>query len=497
MRGIRWWVLLVAGPLGLLVAVAAPPLGIFEEPLRQLGVTPEALPMMERTVQCMLGLLWWMLCWWLGEVVPIAVTALLPAAIAPLLGPLRWESSGGAQPIAATELLRAYADPIVLLFLGSFLLAQALQRYELDRRWALWMLSRAGVARTYPRVLLVLMLAVMSVSAWLNNTATAALFMPVAVGIAQQLGQPHGGMAAACVLGVAWAASIGGMTTIVGTAPNGIAVGVLRQHGVEIGFVQWLAFGFPAGMLLLLCGWMVLRQHFRLSGAMEPGVQEYLLRSYHELAPISPAQRRVIAVGTAVVLGWLLQPLLQQLPGLHWLQEWNTVLLGAMLLFVLPAGKGKGALLEWRHAQQIDWGTLLLFGGGLALSGLLVQTQTAAVLTRLLTDALGSVPVMVSVFGLILAANLSTEVLSNTALAALLLPVVAPLLPVLGLPQLPMVVAMAMATSCAFMLPVATPPNAIAYATGILPLLQMVRVGVAMNLLSTVVLGVMVLLVGL
>ena len=497
MRGIRWWVLLVAGPLGLLAAVVAPPLGIFEEPLRHLGVAPEALPMMEQTVQRVLGLLWWMLCWWLGEVVPLAVTALLPAAVAPLLRLLRWESTGGAQPIAATELLRAYADPIVLLFLGSFLLAQALQRYELDRRWALWMLSRAGVARTYPRVLLVLMVAVMSVSAWLNNTATAALFMPVAVGIAQQIGQPRGGMAAACVLGVAWAASIGGMTTIVGTAPNGIAVGVLRQYGMEIGFVQWLAFGLPAGVVLLLCGWMVLRWRFRLSGAMDAAAQEYLLRSYRELAPLSPAQRRVIAVGAAVVLGWLLQPLLQQLPGLRWLQEWNTVLLGAMLLFVLPAGRNEGALLEWRHAQQIDWGTLLLFGGGLALSGLLVQTQTAAVLTRLLTDALGSVPVMVSVLGLILAANLSTEVLSNTALVALLLPVVTPLLPALSLPQLPMVVAIALATSCAFMLPVATPPNAIAYATGILPLPQMVRTGVAMNLLSTVVLGVMVLWAGL
>jgi sodium-dependent dicarboxylate transporter 2/3/5 len=150
MRGIRWWVLLVAGPLGLLAAVVAPPLGIFEEPLRHLGVAPEALPMMEQTVQRVLGLLWWMLCWWLGEVVPLAVTALLPAAVAPLLRLLRWESTGGAQPIAATELLRAYADPIVLLFLGSFLLAQALQRYELDRRWALWMLSRAGWrARTH------------------------------------------------------------------------------------------------------------------------------------------------------------------------------------------------------------------------------------------------------------------------------------------------------------------------------------------------------------
>ena len=497
MRGIRWWVLLVAGPLGLLAAVVAPPLGIFEEPLRQLGVTPEALPMMERTVQRVLGLLWWMLCWWLGEVAPLAVTALLPATIAPLLGLLRWKSNGGVQPIVASEILRAYADPVVLLFLGSFLLAQALRQYELDRRWALWMLSRTGVTRTYARVLLVLMLAVMSVSAWLNNTATAALFMPVAVGIAQQIRLPQSGMATAFVLGVAWAASIGGMTTIVGTAPNGIAVGVLRQYGAEIGFVQWLSFGLPAGIVLLLCGWAVLRWRFQLSGAVDAAAQEYLLRSYLELARLSPAQRRVIAVGTAVVLGWLLQPLLQRLPGLHWLQEWNTVLLGAVLLFVLSAGRGEGALLEWRHAQQIDWGTLLLFGGGLALSGLLVQTQTAAVLTRLLTDALGGVPVMVSIFGLLLAANLSTEVLSNTALAALLLPVVAPLLPVLGLPQLPMVVAMAMATSCAFMLPVATPPNAIAYATGMVSLPQMVRVGVAMNLLSTVVLGLLVLLAGL
>ncbi|MDW8224957.1 MAG: DASS family sodium-coupled anion symporter [Bacteroidota bacterium] len=491
----RWWVGMFVGLAGCAGILLLPPLGIVEEHVVALGVRAEHVSSVVLSVQRVLALLWWMLWWWVGEVVPLPVTALLPALVGPFLG-LVSPRDGQVEPLPLRAFMQGYADPIVFLFLGTFVLAEGLREYGVDRRWALRLLRHPWVMRSPRRLLFAVMLGSAAVSMWMNNTATAALFMPIAVGIMLHL-QPRQGrdaaeLGATLVLGVAWAASIGGMMTIVGTAPNGIAVGILRQYGIEVGFLEWIRYGLPAGSILLLLAWVVLSASMHPSQGSLRNAWEYLEQDIEDAAPMGKGARRVLAVFASVVVLWLCVPLLSGwLPGLRAVDTWSIALLGAAALFLLPSGERRGSLLQWDAAQRIDWGTLLLFGGGLSLSGLLVTTGAATVLTHLLVRALSGVPPVVVLGLLLLAANLATELMSNTALAALLLPLVVPLLGALGVPVEPATVVLAMVTSCAFMLPVATPPNAIAYATQLVPLPQMVRRGIAMNIISTLVLAVL------
>lgn len=490
---VRWWLGAVFGVTGFAGMLAIPPLAPILQVLAEMGVPSESAAVAALSIQRTLGLVWWMLWWWIGEVVPLPVTALLPALVGPLLGLMQLQD-GRVQPLSVRTFLQGYADPIVLLFLGTFVLAEALREYGIDRRWALWLLRRPWVMRSPRRLLFAVMVGSAVVSMWMNNTATAAMFMPVAVGIMLHLqpGRERGAaeLGSALVLGVAWAASIGGMMTIVGTAPNGIAVGVLRQYGVEVGFLEWMRYGLPAGAILLLLAWVVLSASMHHSQKSSQNAWGQLGQDAGWAAPMGKGARRVLVVFATVVVLWLCVPLLSGwLPGLKGVDVWSIALLGAAALFLLPSGERPGSLLEWSAAQRIDWGTLLLFGGGLSLSGLLVATGTAAVLTHLLARVLSGVPSIVVLGLLLLAANLATELMSNTALAALLLPLVVPLLSTLGVPVEPATVVLAMVTSCAFMLPVATPPNAIAYATRLVPLPQMVHRGILMNVISTLVLA--------
>lgn len=494
----QWWGGLLLGVGGFAFLVLLPPLPPLYEAVRAVGTAPEHLLPVAVSVQRVLALLWWMLCWWVGEVVPLPVTALLPAVVGPLLGLVRVQGEE-LQGLPLRSFVHSYADPVVLLFLGSFIVAEALREYGVDQRWALWLLSRRWVVRSPARLLLSTMGATAALSMWMNNTATAAMLMPVVVGIlahvrAQLDGAALRRLGMALTLGVAWSSSLGGMMTIVGTAPNGIAVGVLRQQGVEVSFLGWLAYGVPVGVGLLLVGWFMLLWRTRLTTIPLQTVHSYIAERYRELPPLEPAARRALLVFAGVVLGWLAVPFLAELwPALKRLDIWNIALVGAVALFVLPAPRQPGALLSWRVAQRIEWGTLLLFGGGLSLSSLLVETNAAAVATHVLVGFSKWIPSLLLLALLLLAANFGTEVMSNTALAALLLPLVAPLVASLGLPMEATLIAMALVSSCAFILPVATPPNAIAYATGMIDLADMMRVGVLMNLISTLVLTLLVL----
>jgi len=480
---LRWWLGLLLGVGGFIVGMVLPPVEPLVRQVSAQGVG-DAVEV-ARSIQHVLALLWWMLCWWIGEVVPLPVTALLPALVGPLLGLVQPQSDGGVRALPLRAFLQGYADPIVFLFLGSFLLAEALREYGIDRRWGLWLLSRRVVLRSPRYLLLAVMVGGAFLSMWMNNTATAAVLMPVVVGIVFRLqgSASEQGLAAALVLGVAWAASIGGMMTVVGTAPNGIAVAVLRQHGVEVDFLRWLGYGLPAGGILLVVAWRVLVWSFRVPVRFPHAVEEVVGQGREPLS--AKGAWRVLGVFLVVVLLWLLAPVVPLLRGV---EVWMVALAGAVALFVLPAGEGGKRLVSWEVAQRIDWGTLLLFGGGLSLSGLLVETRAAAVLTQMLAGALAGTSPLLMIGVLLLVANFATELVSNTALAALLLPLVVPLLPQLGIPVEPVAIAVAMVSSCAFMLPVGTPPNAIAYATRCVPLSRMIAVGIRMNLLSTLVL---------
>lgn len=441
----------------------------------------DALPPDARLV---LALAIWMALWWMTEAVPLAVTALLPLVILPTF------SSLGFASVAAP-----YASGIIFLFLGGFLLGLALQHCGLHQRIALTVLVKAGSG---PRRLVGgFMLVTALISMWMSNTVTAMIVAPIGLSVIQtfreQLDPAHSPMepfdafAAAILLGIAYAASIGGMGTPIGTPPNLIMTGYLRSHyGMDVSMIEWMRIALPVLVLLLPATWLWLCfVCFRLPHTVAgPAVRDVLRTRLAERGPLSPAERRVGAIFVVVAVCWVLRPQLAAWSGLHGLDDAVIALTGALLLFLTPSGRGRGErLLDWGAAQTLPWDVLLLFGGGLSLAAAISATGADAPITAMLSG-LANVPEVVVVLVLALVIVFSGELTSNTAAAAAIMPVLAALCAARGLDVLPLFMVATLASSCGFMLPVATPPNAIAYATGLVPMRQMLRAGLGVNLIG-------------
>ena len=419
-----------------------------------------------------------MAVWWVTEAVPIAVTALLPVTLLPLMGVM--DITAAAAP---------YANPLIFLFLGGFMLAAALQRWNLHRRIALHILGLAG--HSLDRLVAGFMAATAGLSMWVSNTATAALMLPIGVSVLvlleeQELTSDHSrNFARALLLGIAFGANIGGMATLIGTPPNALLAGYLaEQHALQIGFVQWMAVGLPAALLLLLaCWWVLCRRAFPLPARHIEGIEALLERQRSALGTMSAPEWRVALVFAAVALAWLGRPLLELLlPGAG-LSDPGIAVLGALLLFLIPA---TGGLLQWENTSQLPWGVLVLVGGGLSLGAAITSSGLSEAVIVMLGD-LGGWPLwlliaLVASLGLLL-----SHVTSNTATAATLLPLAAALALTLEQSPLLLSVPVALAASCAFMLPVATPPNAIVFGSGRLEVADMVRAGWQLSLVALVV----------
>lgn len=435
-----------------------------------------------------------MATWWITEVLPIPVTALLPLALLPLLGTSTME-----------EAAAPFADPIIFLFLGGFMIAQAMQRWDLHRRLALGIILRTGTA---PRRLIGgFMVATAFLSMWVSNTAVAVMMLPIGLSViavvgghAAEVGKEGttappvpGTFGVALLLGVAYAASIGGVATLIGTPPNALLAGYMaREHGVEIGFGAWMLVGLPLTLILLPITWLLLtRVLFRIGpGSSEGGSEsdqasaDSLQRLWDELGAITTPERRVSVIFTVTALAWISRPLLNNwIPGLT---DAGIAVGAAILLFSLPAGGGRdGPLLNWEWASRIPWGILLLFGGGLSLAGAISRTGLAAWIGEALTIAAG-VPLVILLLLVASVIVFLTELTSNTATAAAFLPILAGLAVALGQDPLLFTVIAALAASCAFMLPVATPPNAVVFGSGAIQMEEMVRAGFLLNLLVIV-----------
>lgn len=429
-----------------------------------------------------------MAAWWVTEAVPIPVTALLPVALLPLLGVM--DIADAAAP---------YANPLIFLFLGGFMIAAALQRWNLHRRIALHILGLTG--HGLDRLVAGFMTATAALSMWVSNTATAALMLPIGVSVLvlleeQEVAPEHGrNFARALLLGIAFGANIGGMATLIGTPPNALLAGYLaEQYGVQVGFVQWMAVGLPAALILLLaCWWVLCRRVFPLPSRRIEGIEDLIARQQAALGGMTVPERRVALVFAAVALAWLGRPLLETaLPGAG-LSDPGIAVLGALLLFLIPAGGGfRGGLLQWEATAQLPWGVLVLVGGGLSLGTAISSSGLSGAVVVGLGD-LGGWPVW-AVIGLVaLVAMLLSHVTSNTATAATLLPLAAALALSLGQSPLLLTVPVALAASCAFMLPVATPPNAIVFGSGRLEVPDMVRAGWQLSLLALAVVTLVVL----
>lgn len=415
------------------------------------------------------GLALLLAAFWIGEVLPNAVTALLPAILLPPLG------------IASLEAATApYADPVIFLFLGGFALGAAMQRTGLHRRIGLLIVARAG---TSPRRLVAGFLGGAGfLSMWVSNSAAAIMLLPVALSVAalhaRAGGREDANLAVSLLLSVAFGASIGGMATLIGTPPNALLVAFLaREHGIRIGFAEWMLLGVPLALLLLVAAWIILtRLHPVPPGAdLAPAIAAERAAQ----GRMSAAERRVLALFAAVAAAWLLRPVL--LPALS---DPAIALTGMVALFVLPDGSGR-ALLRWEEMKDTPWGVLILFGGGLSLAAAITGSGLAAWLGGRLAG-LGGLPLPLLVFAAVLAMGAVTSVTSNTAAAATFLPLGAAVAVGIGQPALTLALPLALSASAAFLLPVATPPNAVVFASGQVTAGQMARAGALLHLAAAV-----------
>ena len=412
-----------------------------------------------------------MATWWVTEALPLPVTALLPVPLLPALGIV------GIDAAAAP-----YANPLVFLFLGGFLLASGVQRHDLHRRVALAVVAFAG---PQPERLVAGVLGATAVlSMWVSNTATAAMMLPIALSLAglaaDESDQHHARrFTVAILLAIAFGANIGGIATLVGTPPNALLAGFLADtHGIEIGFGEWMLVGVPvAAVLLVLAWWLLARRVFHVGAQPLPGVGDYVASERAALGALSSAQRRVVLVVGLAAVGWLTRPLLSAWAPELALTDAGIGVACALLLFVLPSGSLRGpALLDWRGTRDLSWGVLILVGGGLSL-GAAIQASGLAefIAAQLQGTHAWSVPAVVLIIALV-TIGLS-HVTSNTATTATLLPIAVSLAAAAGQPVMTLAAAVALSASCAFMLPVATPPNAIVFASERLRVVDMIHGG--------------------
>jgi sodium-dependent dicarboxylate transporter 2/3/5 len=435
------------------------------------------------------GLAGWMALWWLTAVVPLEATSLLPIVALPLVT---------ERPVG--QVTASYANPVIFLFLGGFFLAATLERWHLHRRFALATVRVAGTQAS--RVLLAFMLASAFLSMWISNTATAVMMLPIAMAVidGSEEGSPGngkmaGGFPVALLLGVAYACSIGGVATLIGTPPNAILAGAVSDLlGADLGFGRWLGIGLLASIPMLLGCWALLIWVFGVRGGL-PRLASVVESEKRSLGPLSGAEKYILAVFGATALAWILRAPKTiggvRIPGLSdWLpniSDAGIAVAAAVLLFVIPLPKSRHAVaLNWQSARKVPWGILLLFGGGLALAAAFADSGLTEWIGGALERLRGAPLILVYLATAALFVFL-TELTSNTATAALGMPLMVGVAGGLGIAPLPLMVTAAMASSMAFMLPVATPPNAIVFGSGRIRSGDMARAGLWLNFLAILV----------
>lgn len=446
-----------------------------------------------------LAVMIWMAAWWLTAAIDISATALLPVVLFPLLG------IAGIGDVTAS-----YGSDVIFLFLGGFILALAIQRWGLDKRIALFTLRRAGTRP--PALIGGFMFVTAFMSMWVSNTATAAMMLPIALSVIdllmrQRTGKgldQRGGFAAAdpdnqnfalaVLLGIAYAASIGGVGTIIGSPPNGILVRFVEQtYGQSVSFADWMLIGGPFVAVFLPMAWLIVtRVLFPVRLAAIAGSGDLIENEYRRLGRLTMGERLTLGVFGATVSAWIFRPLLIDLEiyglaPLANLTDAGIAMIAALAVFVLPVKPRECQfVMDWSTAERLPWGVLILFGGGLALAAA-VQANGVAEFLGAQATALAFLPPVLVVMGVTLMIIFLTELTSNTATTATMVPVLAALAPGLGVAPSLLIVPCTIAASCAFMMPVATPPNAIVFGSGFITIGQMCKAGFWLNLLGVTI----------
>ena len=459
---------LVSGPLSFILVI------LFFHPE---GLTLQANAIIASTV--------WMAIWWITEAIPISVTALLPIILFPLTGGLE-----------LSETTASYGHKYVFLYLGGFIIAIAMQKWNLHKRIALNIISFIGT--NVIKIILGFMVATAFLSMWISNTATAVMMLPIAMAIVDQLKDNPDTIenenkifGKALMLGIAYSASIGGISTLIGTPPNLILAGVVEEtFGYEITFSTWFKFGFPISLILLFLCWKYLTGiAFKFEQKSFPGGIKEIKKQLQKIGTISYEEKLIALIFTLTAIAWVTRDILKLI--IPVIDDTIIVMISALIIFLLPTNDKKRRLINWEEASKLPWGILLLFGGGMALASGFKESGLALWIGTQMT-LLDGINLFLLLFVLIASVNFLTEITSNLATTAMLLPILYPMAMTIDIHPFILMVSAAVAASCAFMLPVATPPNAVVFGSGYLRIPDMVRVGIWMNVLSIILLSVFV-----
>jgi sodium-dependent dicarboxylate transporter 2/3/5 len=421
-----------------------------------------------------LGLGLWMATWWISEATPVAVTAFLPLIVAPLVGiaPIKVATS-------------SYAHPLIFLFLGGFLISIAMERWNLHKRIALKAMTLVGTKPSHQIGGLMAVTAFLSM--WMSNTATAVMMLPIGLSIIEMVNQnqdkPNQTFSKAMLLSIAFSASIGGLATLIGTPPNALMAAYLSEsYQIEIGFGQWMLVGVPLSLTMLVLCWGILTKVcFKVNSEKSVDTSEMFKQKLSALGAMNKGEKLVLMFFTMAALGWIFRPLLAKATGLA-ISDTGIAMFVGLMLFVVPVDRKKDIrVLSWDDTKKLPWGVLLLFGGGLALAGLIKKSGLAGFIGSQL-ESTANFPMLAAVLIVTITIMFLTEVTSNTATTASFLPLLGPIAVTLSDGPLMLVIPAALAASCAFMMPVATPPNAIVFSSGQLLISDMAKAGLWLNI---------------
>ena len=428
----------------------------------------------------------WIAIWWVTEAIPIAATALLPIILFPL--------SEGMELPTTTE---SYGHKYVFLYLGGFLIAIGIEKWNLHKRIAINIISFIGT--DVRKVILGFMIATAFLSMWISNTATSVMMLPIGVAIIKQLKDNPASsenentiFGKALMLGIAYSASIGGIATLIGTPPNLVMAGVISEiYNYEITFFKWFIFGFPISIILLFFCWYYITKIAYVFNQKEfPGGKSEINRLKNNLGPISYEEKIIAIIFASAGFCWITRSFFLQ-SILPVIDDTIIAISFGLILFVIPSKAKTNTLLNWKDTIQLPWGVIILFGGGMAIAKAFEISGLAIWLGELMTT-LNALPLFILIIVLIAAVNFLTEITSNLATTAMILPVLASLAFEIGVHPFGIMIGAAVAASCAFMLPVATPPNAIVFGSGYLKISDMVSKGIVLNVFSIILIAVMI-----
>lgn len=458
-------------------------IGLFLGPL--LFIVFQFLPfeIISEKADTVIATAFWMVIWWITEAVSISVTALLPLLLFPVFKVMAIDSVGAN-----------YGSPIVFLFFGGFVLALAIEKVNLHKRIALNIIKKTGT--TPNKVILGFMIATAFMSMWISNTACTVVMLPIAMSVISLLMNDSDGFtkqdqnfALSVMLGIAFSANAGGIATVIGTPPNSILIGLLEnEYHIEVSFFKWMLIGLPVSIILIAVIYFVLvKWMFPNKGLVFNASKDVINVELKKLGKTSAKEKQVLIIFGVMVFLWVFRTLINSLiPGLG-LSDTMISIVGALALFCIPFNLKQGDfILHWNDTQKLSWGILILFGGGLALANGMSDSGIIEIIATNISNSEISVLLMATL--LITLMLFMTELMSNVALTAVLAPVVAGIAIGLNIPLLYLLIPVTIASSCAFMLPMATPPNAIVFASGYVKVNEMARVGIVLNLISVALL---------